>query len=144
MIKIKYNDSDIFYEVSFSRTEHTVILKGDILISNSGFTAWRMDGKTQLGNFSDFKTVYRQGENFIEYSNNGSVYEEPIQPTEEELREQKIESEISALKQELSTFDYIGVKIAMGISTKEEYAEQIAYTEILRQKIRDLESQLVN
>lgn len=47
--------------------------------------------------------------------------------------------ELQDLKQELSTFDYIGVKIAMGVATKEEYAEQIAYTETLRQRIRELE-----
>lgn len=144
MIKIKYNDSDIFHEVGFSRIEHTVTLTGDIPISYSGFTTWRMDGKTQLGDFSGFTTVYRQGENFIEYSNDGSIYEEPIKLTEKQLEQQKIKSEINAIKQELSTFDYIGVKIAMGVATKEEYAEQIAYTESLRQNIRELESQLIN
>lgn len=51
--------------------------------------------------------------------------------------------EIERLKQELATYDYIGVKISMGVSTKEEYADKIAYTEVLREKIRDLESKLV-
>lgn len=142
MIKIKYNDSDIFYDVTFSRTEHTVTLKGDIPISNSGFTTYRMNGE-QLGDFIDFNTVYRVGEGFVEYSNDGSVYEEPIQPTEEELKRNKIESEINAIKQELSTYDYIGTKIAMGVATKEEYVEKIAYTETLREKIRELEKQLL-
>lgn len=50
--------------------------------------------------------------------------------------------EIERLKQELATYDYIGVKISMGVSTKEEYADKIAYTEVLREKIRDLESKL--
>lgn len=30
----------------------------------------------------------------------------------------------------------------MGVSTKEEYADRIAYTETLREKIRELESKL--
>ena len=47
--------------------------------------------------------------------------------------------EIQALKQELANYDYIGVKIAMGVATVEEYQEQIAYTEKLRAKIRELE-----
>ena len=47
--------------------------------------------------------------------------------------------ELEFLKSELSKFDYIGVKIAMGVATKEEYAEQIARTEQLREKIRKLE-----
>ena len=47
--------------------------------------------------------------------------------------------EIQALKQELASYDYIGVKIAMGVATAEQYKEQIAYTEKLRAKIRELE-----
>lgn len=49
------------------------------------------------------------------------------------------EQEISILKDELATYDYIGTKIAMGVATKEDYAEEIAYTEELREKIRALE-----
>lgn len=52
--------------------------------------------------------------------------------------------EIQALKNELSTFDYIGVKIAMGVATREEYAEQIACTERLREQIRKLEKFIEN
>lgn len=50
--------------------------------------------------------------------------------------------ELQDLKQELATYDYIGVKIAEGVATREEYAEQIAYTEQLRQQIRELEKQI--
>ena len=49
---------------------------------------------------------------------------------------------IEMLKGELPQYDYIGVKIAMGVATKEEYAEEIAYTETLRNKIRELECQI--
>lgn len=38
----------------------------------------------------------------------------------------------------LSSYDYIGVKIAMGVATKEEYANEIEFTELLREKIRKL------
>lgn len=47
--------------------------------------------------------------------------------------------EIQMLKQELANYDYIGVKIAMGVATTDDYKEQIAYTEELRAKIRELE-----
>lgn len=53
-----------------------------------------------------------------------------------------IEKQIVTLKRELATYDYIGVKISMGVSTREEYADKIAYTETLREKIRDLENRL--
>ena len=53
-----------------------------------------------------------------------------------------VEEQMAALKRELATYDYIGVKISMGVSTREEYADKIAYTETLREKIRDLENKL--
>lgn len=46
---------------------------------------------------------------------------------------------LKALKDELATYDYIGVKISMGVATREEYADKIAYTETLREQIRELE-----
>lgn len=53
-----------------------------------------------------------------------------------------IQAQINEKKQELQSYDYIGVKIAMGVATKEEYAVQIAYTEQLRQEINELESEV--
>lgn len=50
------------------------------------------------------------------------------------------EEHINSLKQELAAYDYIGVKLAMGVATKKEYAEQIAYTETIREQIRELEN----
>ena len=64
-------------------------------------------------------------------------------PTEEEIAEMEsfqpsIEEQVQSLKDELKSYDYIGVKIAMGVATTDDYAEEIAYTETLRQKIREL------
>lgn len=50
--------------------------------------------------------------------------------------------ELETLKEELAMYDYIGVKIAMGVATREEYKDKIEYTESLRIKIRKLESEL--
>ena len=58
---------------------------------------------------------------------------------EDEIYKPDPQAEIQMLKQELANYDYIGVKIAMGVATIEEYQEQIAYTEELRAKIRALE-----
>ena len=88
MIKIKYNNSDTFYEVSFSRTEHTVTLKGITETNTSGFTTYRLTGQ-QLGDFSDYKTVYRVGSDYIEYSNDNTIYEEPIPPIKKELTKEE-------------------------------------------------------
>lgn len=58
---------------------------------------------------------------------------------EDEIYKPDPQAEIQMLKQELANYDYIGVKIAMGVATIDDYKEQIAYTEELRAKIRALE-----
>lgn len=52
------------------------------------------------------------------------------------------EEEIAKLKQELTQYDYIGTKIAMGVATKEDYADEIAHTEEIRKQIRILEGEV--
>ena len=132
MIKIKYNNSNIFEEVTFSKTDNIVSLKGT-KENNSGFKTYRLSGE-QLGDFSDYTTTYRVLDDEVQYSNDGSIWVEP------EPHEPTPEEQINALKRELEEYDYIGVKIAMGVATKKEYAEQIAYTETLREQIRELEN----
>lgn len=69
-----------------------------------------------------------------------------VEMTAEEIAELQVaispEVQIEQLKVELARYDYIGVKLAMGVATKEEYAEEIAHTEVLRQQIRVLESEV--
>ena len=52
------------------------------------------------------------------------------------------ENEIARLKAELTKYDYIGTKIAMGVATKEDYADKIAHTEEIRKQIRILEGEV--
>ena len=52
------------------------------------------------------------------------------------------EQQILTLKQELSQYDYIGTKLAMGVATKEDYADEIAHTEEIRKQIRILEGEV--
>ena len=87
MIKVLFNDckdfcedSKDFHEVGFDRVGHVVTLKGITEQNTSGFTTWRMDGVTQLGDFSGFTTVYRICDDFVQYSDDGSVWTEPEYP----------------------------------------------------------------
>ena len=136
MIKIKYNNSNIFEEVTFSKIGNIVSLKG-ATENNSGFKTYRISGE-QLGDFSDYTTTYRLLDDEVQYSNDGSVWVEPETHTYEPTPEDRINS----LKKELEKYDYIGVKTAMGVATKEEYADEIAYTETIREQIRQLESEI--
>ena len=68
-----------------------------------------------------------------------------VEMTEAEIAELQVavspEVQIEQLKVELARYDYIGVKLAMGVATREEYAAEIAHTELLRQQIRVLEGE---
>lgn len=45
-------------------------------------------------------------------------------------------------KAELTTYDYIGTKIAMGVAKKTDYTEQIAHTEEIRVEIRKIQEEI--
>lgn len=60
----------------------------------------------------------------------------------DEQSKQSKEQEITRLKTELTQYDYIGTKIAMGVATKEDYADEIAHTEEIRKQIRILEGEV--
>ena len=141
MIKIKYNNENEFHEVEFSRDEHTVTLKGIIIPNASGFCTYRMSGE-QLGDFSNFNTTYKVEGNSITYSNDGSIYEEPIKPTEEELIRQSLLSEKADLEAWLKAHDYIGVKIATGRATISDYQEEIALMNIKANRINEIDKLL--
>ncbi len=72
------------------------------------------------------------------YVNGKYVDKEDIQVDDTYSKQMQLET----LKEELATYDYIGVKIAMGVATREEYKDKIEYTESLRIKIRELENDL--
>ena len=142
MIKIKFNNKTTFEEVEFSRTSNTVTLKGITEENTSGFTTWRIDGKTQLGDFSDFTTVFKVDGDSVSYSNDGSTYIEPPKPTEEELRRQALLSEKVDLESWLKDHDYIGTKIATGRATVEEYASEIALMTEKANRLNEIDSEL--
>lgn len=141
MIKIKYNNENIFHEVKFSRNNNTVTLRGITEINTNGFKTYRLTGQ-QLGDFSEFTTVYKVEGNSVIYSNDGSVYEEPQKPTDEELKRQSLLNEKSELEQWLKEHDYIGVKIATGRATVEEYADVIAEMNVKAERINEINNLL--
>ena len=125
MISIKYNNRHSFEDVNFTRNGNLVTIS-PTTPNPSGFTTWKLDGKTQLGDFSDFTTIYKVDGESVTYSNDGSTYIEPPKPTEEELRRQALQTEKAKLEAWLKEHDYIGVKIATKRATVEEYATEIA------------------
>ena len=139
MISIKYNNRNSFEDVNFSRNGNLVTMS-PTAPNPSGFTTWKLDGKTQLGDFSDFTTVYKVNGESVTYSNDGSVYVEPPKPTEKELRRQALQSEKMELEAWLKDHDYIGVKIATGRATVEDYATEIEEMTEKANRINEIDS----
>lgn len=56
----------------------------------------------------------------------------------------KLEDEITFLKSTLSVTDYVIIKIAEGVATKEDYAEVLKKRAVWRNRINELEEALKN
>ena len=137
MIKIKYNNQENFEEVTFSKTDNIVSLKG-ATENNSGFKTYRMSGE-QLGDFSDYTTTYRLLDDEVQYSNDGSVWVEP----ETHPYEPTIQDQINALKKELESTDYKIIKCSecqlLGQPMPYDVAELHEQRQAIRDKINKLE-----
>lgn len=78
MIKIKFNNNDTKYDVELDRINDNVLyVIGNVPSNKSGFKTYDEDGVTQLGDFSDYITIYRKVEDGVQFSNDGSTYKEP-------------------------------------------------------------------
>ena len=141
MISIKYNNKNSFEDVNFTRNGNLVTIS-PTAPNPSGFTTWKLDRKTQLGDFSNFTTIYKVDGESVTYSNDGSVYIEPPRPTEEELRKRALQTEKAELEAWLKAHDYIGVKIATGRATVEEYAIEITEMTEKAERINEINKQL--
>ena len=142
MIRIKYNNKNTFEEVSFSRSDNLVTMT-PTAPNTSGFTTYKLSSE-QLGDFSDFTTIYKVDGESVTYSNDGSVYIEPPKPTEEELRKRALQTEKAELEAWLKDHDYIGVKIATGRATIDDYADEIALMTEKAERINEINALLGN
>ena len=143
MIKIKYNNRNGFEDVNFTRNGNLVTMT-PTSPNTSGFTTWKLDGVTQLGDFSDYTTIYKVDGESVTYSNDGSVYVEPPKPTEEEMRRQALQMEKAELEAWLKAHDYIGVKIATGRATVDDYVDEIALMTEKANRINEIDKLLEN
>ena len=90
------------YLIEFKSDSNIVELKGDFPIKTTGFTLSRI-GQNDNWDYSTYTTIYREIEGGVQFSNDGSVYvepipEEPYEPTLEEVQEIKV-TEMNAVQQ---------------------------------------------
>lgn len=78
MIKLKFNNEDFLRDIEFRRfEEHIVKVFGNIPGNTSGFILYNEDGIEFLGDWSNFKTIYKIDDDGIRFSDNGSIYTPP-------------------------------------------------------------------
>lgn len=115
MSKIKFLDSEVILEGVVKRISQNVVQITGVEQNVSGFHV--MKNERIMGNFEEFKTLYRVIENGFQLSNDGSIYvepedPEPYEPTLEDVQSQKM-SEISSVCQQ-TIYNGIDVQLSSG------------------------------
>ena len=92
MLKIVFNDGKEVV-ASFEKPSENIVSIGNTNVNTSGFKAYRESDSLFLGDYSDYTTVYKEDDEKISYSNDGSVYVEPEVPEFDETTAEDIVSE---------------------------------------------------
>lgn len=80
MLNLKYLKSKTTYPVEFSRVSANVVqILGNLPFEDKGFNLSR-EGKNDPWNYKDYTTLYREIEGGLQFSDDGSVYVEPVKP----------------------------------------------------------------
>lgn len=145
-MKLQYNSDNSTYEVDFKKVSKNIVeITGDFPVKECGFTLSRTE-KNDNWDYSSYTTIYREVEGGVQFSNDGSVYVEPIipTPTAEELAEMEererianIENEISELKAKLNASDYKVIKCFECSMVGKEMPYDVNELHAERQAIRD-------
>lgn len=91
MLKIVFNDGKEVV-ASFEKPSENIVSIGNTNVNTSGFKAYRESDSLFLGDYSDYTTVYKEDNEKISYSNDGSVYVEPEVPEFDETAAKDIVS----------------------------------------------------
>lgn len=80
MLNLQYVNEKTYYQISFKYlSENIVQITGNFPIKTKGFSLSRIGSpEVIIGNYSEYKTVYKEVENGAMFSNDGSVYVEPL------------------------------------------------------------------
>ncbi len=79
MLTLKYAGEKTGYEVSFeSVNEHVIQITGYFPVKQKGFLLYRDGVDEPLGDYTDYKTVYREVEHGAQFSDDESVYIVPL------------------------------------------------------------------
>lgn len=146
MLNLKYLNDNSTYKVDFNKISKNIVqINGDFPIQTDGFTLSREKHEDNW-DYSAFTTVYKEVENGVQFSNDGSVWVEPTVeiPTEEELalmeenqRIANINAQINNLKEQLASTDYKIIKCTECSMVGKEMPYDVNELHTERQAIRD-------
>ena len=152
-MKLQYNSDNSTHEVDFKKVSKNIVeITGYFPVKECGFALSRTE-KNDNWDYSAYTTIYREVEGGVQFSNDGSVYIEPIEPvpTAEELAEIEerkrvatIQNEIADLKAQLEATDYKVIKCMEysinGLELPYDMQEIHAERQALRDRINELET----
>ena len=126
MLELTYNGSEVKFEVSFRTiSEHVCEVVGSVPHATTGFTLSRI-GKQDGWDYSGYTTIFRELDNGVQYSNDGSVYvppvpppepPKPLEPTLDETKDAKV-AEMEMARQERIAY---GAEVQLSDGTKERF-----------------------
>lgn len=142
MVHIVFNDLDEKYPSDFKQVAHNVIQLSGINAqkNTSGFKVYRLKDNMFLGDYSDYNTVYKSDSDFVQYSNDGSVWikvehgEYPYEPTLEEVQEQKIA--------EMNVAQQSAIQIGINVTLTNGEIEHFTLTDHDQTSLMGLQSQV--
>lgn len=150
-----YQNEETTYDVEFKKISKNIVeIKGDFPIKDVGFTLSRPD-MNDGWDYLSFTTIYKEIENGVQFSNDDSVYVEPVIPTptaeelaeiEERERISAIQNEINELKAQLEATDYKVIKCyeydAVGMeipyNVEELHSERQAIRDVINEKEHEI------
>lgn len=154
-MQLQYQKDNSIYEIEFKKISKNIVeIKGDFPVKEDGFTLSREEYEDNW-DYSTFTTVYKEIENGVQFSNDGSVYVEPVIPipTAEELAEMEeqerieaIQNEIDELKAQLGSTDYKVIKCyeygMVGLESPYDVQELHEQRQAIRDIINEKEAEL--
>lgn len=80
MLNLQYIGDETLYEVEFHTIGKNIVqIKGDVPVKGTGFYLTRIgEPEAFTGDYSEYKTVYKYIDGGALFSNDGSVYVEPL------------------------------------------------------------------
>lgn len=79
MIQLKYRGEKTAHLVTLKKISRNIVqVAGDLPVKSKGFTCHRVGMKDVLGDYSEYKTVYRRVDGGVQFSDDGSVYAAPV------------------------------------------------------------------